>query len=237
MTDRRVRLRPKSGGESYVYGDVGGGSSTAGLLTVLRETGGMVWTTTPQINEAHSVMYDSESPIQSNAVFSSFKSNTNAILNVTGSFHSSTPNEAYYTLACIHFLRSVTKMDSGRIATEITNTQVAVPGAPPPVLLFSGYGDFMFGDIPVIVKSFNMTFPEDVDYVEVPIASDASSFQTKLGKLTRLSGTAVSNKTWVPTKMNITVSLEVQPNPDWMSKTFNLNDFKRGALIKNRRII
>ena len=37
--------------------------------------------------------------------------------------------------------------------------------------------------------------------------------------------------------MNISVSMEQQPVPDYMSKTFSLNDFKRGALIKKRGMI
>lgn len=243
MMDRRVRLRPKPGGENYVYGDLGvtslGGNSTAGLLSILRETNGMVWNFTPTINEQHSIVYDSDTPVHNNASYNSYRSSPNAIFSIVGAFHSSTPAEAYYTLACLHFLRSVSKMDSGRIAASITNPYIAVAGAPPPILLFSGYGDFMYSDIPVIVKNFSFSLPEDVDYVRVPISSSASSFPVKIGYLknSRVAGIDRDDETWVPTKLTLTVQLEQQPTPDWMSKKFNLNDFKRGALIKKRGFV
>lgn len=240
MDDRRVRLRPKPGGENYVYGDLGvtelNGSSTAGLLSILRETGGMVWNITPTISEQRSISYDTESPVHSNASYNSYKTTPNVILNVNGTFVASTPAEAYYNLACVHFLRSVSKMDSGRIAASITNTEIAVAGAPPPILLFSGYGDFIFGDVPVIVKSVTFNYAEDVDYVKVPISSASTSYQVKLGKLNRLSAQR-PDETYIPTKMSIVVTLEQQPMPDFMSKKFNLNDFKRGVMIKNRGVI
>jgi hypothetical protein len=40
-------------------------------------------------------------------------------------------------------------------------------GNPPPILKFSAYGDYVFKNIPVVVKSFSVTLPKEVDYISV----------------------------------------------------------------------
>jgi hypothetical protein len=55
-------------------------------------------------------------------------------------------------------------------------------GNPPIILKFNAYGDYVFKDIPVIVKSYSCDLPQDVDYIacgasHVPIKS---SFNVQL---------------------------------------------------------
>jgi hypothetical protein len=84
-------------------------------------------------------------------------------LTVDGQFSVQNASEGLYAVACIHFLRSVTKMDFGR------SSQTA--GTPPPVLLFDAYGRFMFDSVPVVVTGFGVTLPNDVDYVPVDVSN------------------------------------------------------------------
>ena len=220
--DRRARLRPKPGAETYVYGDL-----QTGILSVLRETNGMVWATTPSIAESHAVKYSSYEPVHSIAKFNNYERTDNVNLQVIGEFYVNNATEARYLLACLHFLRSVTLMDFGRSALA--------PGTPPPVLLFSAYGTHMYDDISVIVKNVSWTMPADVDYIQVPTSGKTQDFSYDLKSVSEFfikKKTEESDRVWVPTKITISLTLEQQPTADWVSKEFNLNKFKNGEMLK-----
>lgn len=222
--DRRARLRPRTGAEDYVYGD----SESTGILSVLRETNGMIWPTTPRISVTQGANYNSTQPTHSIAAYNTFEGTANTTISVSGDFHVGNAIEAYYLMASIHYLRTLTKMDFGRTSST--------RGTPPPVVLFSAYGDFMFNDIPVIVKNTTFEFRDDVDYIQVPISSeDTFPYWGTLSEKNQFYSvfTEKTDKVWVPQVMNINVLLEQQPTGDYVSKTFNLASYKRGDLLKS----
>ncbi len=284
MNDRRVRLRPKDAAATYVYGDLN--QSQPSILTILRSTNGMVWNYTPTIRETRQVNYESQQPVHTNSGYNNYRNTNNTTLSVQGEFFAGTGAEAMYLLACITFLRSVTLMDFGRQAEKYHNPDFGVLGAPPPILLFSAYGRYMYNDIPVVVKSVSFDFAEDVDMIMVPLETQGSTsvsagsaakgalssvikgkanFQTiqqtamnsvksKIASVNSLNVNVFNSKTsdinafynnirvngiqnkenmvYVPQKMTISVQLEQQPTPDFMSKKFNLNAYKRGDLLR-----
>ena len=82
-------------------------------------------------------------------------------------------------------------------------------GAPPPVCQLSGYGEYMFNDIPVVVGNFFYTLNEDVDYIDVPTTGGA--------------------KTTVPTRAELTVEcLPAFSRRD--QAQFTMEDFASGNL-------
>lgn len=283
MNDRRVRLRPKDAAATYVYGDLN--RSQPSILSILRTTNGMVWNYTPTIRESRQVNYESQQPVHTNSGYNNYRNTNNTTLSVQGEFYAGTGSEAMYLLACITFLRSVTLMDFGRQAEQYHNPDFGVLGAPPPILLFSAYGRYMYNDIPVVVKSVSFDFAEDVDMVLVPLTTQGttavsanstigglasniktySNFQTvkqtainsvqsKISASNALNVNVFNTKTsdinafynsirvngiqnqenmvYVPQKMSISLQLEQQPTPDFMSKKFNLNAYKRGDLLR-----
>lgn len=240
MIDRRVRLRPKDGAANYIYGDYGTGSDAQpSLLTMLRATNGLVWNYTPIITEQRTVNYETEQPVHTNSGYNAYKSTGNTLISIQGSFYSNTPMEALYTLACMHFIRSVSLMDFGRLAADSQNPNYAVVGAPPPILLLSGYGRYIYNDIPVILKSYSFNYGDDVQYIQVPIDSSSSTYSYSdsatraFFETIRTTGSQnAQNAVWVPQKMSIAIQLEEQPTPNYMSSTFNLNAFKRGDLMR-----
>lgn len=240
MIDRRIRLRPKDAAANYVYGDFGtGATQQPSILSMLRVTNGMVWNYTPIISEQRNVNYEMDQPVHTNSGYNNYKNTSNTVLTIQGSFYSGTAMEAMYTLACMHFLRSVTLMDFGRAAANSQNPDFAVVGAPPPVLLLSGYGRYIYNDIPVIVKSYSFSYPDDVSYIQVPVDSSVDGFDFSdaatrqyFEDLRNTGTTNPENEVWVPQKMNITIQLEQQPTPDFMTTKFNLNAFKRGELLR-----
>ena len=154
-------------------------------------------------------------------------------------------------MACIHFLRSVTMMNFGQTDPNA--------GTPPPVLIFDAYGPFVFFNLPVIVKSFNVTFPEDVDYVQVNTNGVTSTTtpgsvtpaqqvaaRTVQGRGDRLQdiaaytipakttpGTTTKNtqpyQVWLPSMFKITANLIVQHTPATLRTKFNLPAFVNGS--------
>lgn len=354
MLDRRVRLRPKPAAENYVYGDIQTESTTESafssqnntqkttLLSILRMTNGLVWNFTPNITETMQVNYEMEQPIHTNSGYNNYKNTNNTTITIQGSFYASSGTEALYMLACITFLRSMTKMDFGRRAARTEDPNLARVGSPPPVLLLSAYGRYMYNDIPVIIKSVTFNCTDDVQYILAPVDSSTDIFSWDLpyiqkfyndergvrsnpnngnpvsglgfdwdtlyakdtytpkevgminqraadilneeqsmfsraynpnvsqatsdvytqmtvnngamgmgGKIAANTGASNStsdntssnripnkdNAVWVPQKMSVVVQLEQQPTPDYMSKQFNLNDFKRGSLLRRGGLI
>ena len=163
--NRRVTLKPKPAATSRVLGN--------GLLNPLKETGGLVWPYTPTIQYAPEVQYETISTVHANQDFHVFNRRPAVTLTVEGDFTVQNQKEGQYALAVLHFLRTMTMMNFGE------NDPLA--GTPPPVLLFSAYGQFVFHNVPVIVKGFNMTFPKDVDYVQVRAAGAATSSAPAIG--------------------------------------------------------
>lgn len=148
---RRVSLRPKPAAAARVYGN--------GLLKPLAQTEGLIWPYTPTISYNHNIAYQTVATVHANQDFHIYTNTPAVELQVNGDFSVQNQREGQYALAAIHFLRTMAKMNFG------DNDKDA--GTPPPVLLFDAYGPFVFKDLPVIVKSFQVEFPESVDYVEV----------------------------------------------------------------------
>jgi hypothetical protein len=151
--DRMVSLRPKAAAANRVYGN--------GLLLPLKSRGGLVWPYTPSITYQHPITYEPVSVTHANQDFHIYSRTPAVNIGVTGEFTVQNQQEGAYALAAIHFLRTMAKMNFGE-----TDPQA---GTPPPVLLFNAYGAFMFKDVPVIVKDFNVEFLQDVDYVQVSV--------------------------------------------------------------------
>ena len=238
MIDRRIRLRPKDAARDYVYGDLGDTKNPT-ILSFLRSTNGMVWNYTPIISESRQVNYETEQPVHSNSSYNNYKCTSNTNFTIQGDFYANTAAEGMYLLSCLHFIRSVSLMDFGRKAAANQVENRAVVGAPPPILLLSGYGRYMYNDIPVILKSYTINLANDVSYIQVPVNTSSDTYDfTDKGTRTffqQLRSTGfmnAENEVWVPQKVSVTLQMEEQPTSDFMTKKFNLNDYKTGKLLR-----
>lgn len=241
---RRVRLRAKPGARSIGpasendtgYGVAPGGSSIygiGGIMAPLITTNGMVFPYQPTITWQQDVQYTEMELIHANQDIQAYKRTPSPKFSIDGEFSVQNQAEGKYALACIHFLRTVTKMYFGDSDPN--------RGTPPPVLLFDAYGAYMFNSLPVIVTQFSVGLPKDVDYVPInvsPYTSGSglsSSNQTTIwNKLTESyfpdTGTN-SNIAWLPALFNIQVQLTVQNTPARL-RAFKLEDFRSGALLQ-----
>ena len=131
-------------------------------------------------------------------------------------------------VAVLRFLRGATMMEFG-----IPAAQRGVAGTPPPVLRFNYLGAHMYNNIPVVVTDFSFNMQRDLDYVEVQMPDGGNRGLAGIFN-DALFGEAVvttGNRTYVPTRLELTVSLQIQENTRNVRENFDLNAFKRGDLI------
>jgi hypothetical protein len=132
--------------------------SQGDILKPIKESGGLVFPYTPTITISHNATYTEQALTHQNYQFIAYQNSKVSDIQINGDFFVQDWNEAKYWIAAVHFLRSVTKMYAGK------NEYV---GNPPPILKFSAYGDYVFKNIPVVVKGFSVTLPKEVDYISV----------------------------------------------------------------------
>lgn len=201
VVDHRIRLRPFPDYAETLYGD-------SDLMDILRQTNGVIFPYTPQIGGlSHRANYDATHLVHSNQEHYSYRNSNGLSLTISGDFTASNWTEAAYMLAAYHFLRSCTKMHFGD--SEPTATR----GLPPPPLLLSGYGKFIFNDVPVLLTDASISFDMDSDLVPVHYPAEE---QEPLG--------------WVHVRSTISVSL-VQANTPKRMREFNFREYVSGTLL------
>jgi hypothetical protein len=127
------------------------------VLAPLIASNGMVFPYTPTISISSSASYDDITLTHQNYNFLAYQNSKINEFQISGTFYCETSDQAQYWIAVVHFLRSATKMytgDSGDFS-----------GSPPPILTLNGYGDFVFKNVPVVIKSFTVELPNDTNYI------------------------------------------------------------------------
>jgi hypothetical protein len=157
--------------------------SSSPVLAPLRSAGGLVFPYTPSITISGSALYDEQSMTHQNYQFVYYQNSKAEQIQVVAPFNVEDETQALYWLAAIHMLRSATKMFTG------DDPQA---GNPPPLLRLNGYGDYVFKNVPVVVKSFSVDLPQDVDYINTSVASAISAAGPGgiLGTIAGVSSTA-----------------------------------------------
>ena len=244
-TDWRVTLR-LAPGATYLYND-----AQAGLLQPLKVTNGVIFPYTPAISTAYKANYNAYDLTHSNYRGYFYQNSYVDVINLTATFTAQSTSDAAYVLAVIHFFRSVTKMFYGQDAQR---------GSPPPLVFLSGLGDYQFNNHPCLVQQFNYTLPPDVDYISSGAPNNPGLNLQPLQNLysTTLNAVAptvsrlanaflppgaqnalpaplqslLSNPTYVPTKMDMTLTLLPVQSRQQVSQQFSLKNFANGQLLK-----
>jgi len=239
----RLRLAPQA---KYLYN-----ATNPGILKPLQVTDGVIFPYTPTIATAYKANYSSYDLTHSNYRGYFYQNSYVEPVQITGMFTAQSTNEANYLLAVIQFFRSVTKMFYGQDAER---------GSPPPLTYLTGLGDYQFAELPCVVSQFNYTLPADVDYIRAGSPNQLGVSQVNqrdrqtvttgslFGGLNRLAAAlltkgAIPNTpappslgtnrpTYVPTKMEITITLLPMQSRNQVSKQFSLKEFANGNLIK-----
>ena len=246
--DWRVKLRLAEGAD-YLYRDPK--VSENGILWPLTVTNGVVFPYTPQISTNYAANYNHYDLTHSNYRGYFYQNSYVDEINITATFTAQDTTEANYMLAVIHFFRSVTKMFYGQDANR---------GQPPPLVFLQGLGEFQFNLHPCLVRSFNYNLPNDVDYIRARSPNidgtnllgrrDRSNLPSGPSWLSNLRlGAAglqpggvnpppappslgTTSPTYVPTKLDMTITLLPTQTRSQVSKQFSLKQFANGDLVK-----
>lgn len=244
--DWRVRLQLAPGAD-YLYK----AKDNAGILAPLALTDGVIFPYTPAIEMAYKANYSSYDLTHSNFKGYFYQNSSVDAVNITATFTAQDSAEANYLLAVIHFFRSVTKMFYGQDAER---------GAPPPLVYLSGLGEYQFAEHPCVVSNFAYTLPKEVDYIRARSSfTNGTSLLTKRERqsvpstplgytLNRLASVGLprgampqrlppptlgtNSPTYVPTKIDMTITLLPMQSRKEVSSQFSLKNFANGNLLR-----
>jgi hypothetical protein len=207
-TDWRVKLSIPTNNPAYL---------TSPLLQPLVDSGNsLVFPFTPQVNVTHSATYNSLDTTHNNYAFMAYEHSRVEQITITADFYCETSVDAAYWVAATHYLRSITKMSFGDSVDA---------GQPPPVVKLSGYGAYVFNSVPVVVKTFTMDLPKDVDY----ISASVGGYQDPLD----FGNAFVGGKTsYAPVKSTITIQL-MPIYSRTQQRRFSLDAFVDGVYLGN----
>lgn len=148
-TDLRVKIRVP---DDYLV------RLTRGFKDELYGLNGVIFPYTPSISYEHKAEYSSAQPLHSNFALYFYQRSSVSAISISGKFTVQNEKDAGVYLATLHLLRALTKMRSGGTTGD------ADSGSPPPVCRLDAYGDYMLSNVPVVISSFRVEFPEAVDY-------------------------------------------------------------------------
>jgi hypothetical protein len=188
---------------------------------------------TPQIEYGQEVKYDSYAMSHTNYQTYGYGRTENPSINMTCKFSAHTSEHFNLSAYAIRFLRTYTKMNYGRTDP--------LRGLPPRILRFFAYGNQVFDNVPVVISKFNMTFPEDIDYVKGKIDPNSDLYKdiekvrkpevpTNQPQDNEPENIITTSEMYLPVFFTITIGLLVQQNLYKTVTNFNLEDFASGKL-------
>ena len=159
------RIRVSVGKSSNLFYE----GTEAGILRPLKDTMGVIFPYTPQIQLSYAASYSPLKTTHSNYPAFFYEGSEVSAIQLSGTFTVQNIEEGQYLLAAIYFFRASTKMFYGSGDNA---------GNPPPILFLNGYGSHYLPNVPCVLTSFQHTMPEDVDYVEIPITGGKTRMPT-----------------------------------------------------------
>lgn len=205
----RISVQPSIATQFYY------GSANNALLLPLRETNGVVFPYTPQIQVTHTARYNSQTLTHSNYASYFYEGSEVQSISISGEFTVQNILEGQYLMAAIHFFRSITKMFFG--SGEFV-------GAPPPLVFLNGYGAMYFPNVSCVVTQFSHTMPNDNDYVEIPIGQSMNNYAGN-----RINATN-SLSVRLPTTSTLSIQLQPVYSRQSLAKNWSMKNFARGGV-------
>lgn len=250
--DWRVRLSLAPGAK-YLYKDPSG----AGILAPLFATNGVIFPYTPSIETAYTANYDKYDLVHSNYRGYFYKNSAVNEINIRGTFTAQDTNEAGYMLAVIHFFRSVTKMFYGQDSLRGAPPPLVYLNGlgqyqfnDHPCLV-SNFSYSLPDNVDYIRALAPNNYGNLFSQRERTGAFSTSAFSAVTGRLISagidpsiLSGPPsassivqnvnnVTGATYVPTKIEISITLLPTNTRSQVSQQFSVSEFAKGNLLKN----
>ena len=253
----RLSLAPNSG---YLYQ----ASQVQGILQPLIDTDGVVFPYTPSIQVQYSAHYDNYDLTHSNYKIYQYKNSSVDTIQISCDFTAQDTAEANYLLAVIHFFRSVTKMFYGQDSIPKIGTPPPLcfltglgsfqfDNHP---LVITSFSYNLPTDVDYIRASASATTAAGVNKApaQPPNNTDAISNarlnstnqaidrggvtpNPNFSSTTSIQTPAASDRTptYVPTKMNISISANPIVTRNDISNKFSLRDYATGKLLQGSK--
>ena len=226
-----------------------------GILAPLRATSGVLFPYTPQIDVIHRAEYSEQQLPHSNWKSYHYNGSNVGPIQMQATFTAQDNNEAAYMLAVIHFFRSATKMFYGQ------DVERGVPPPTMFLSAFGAHQynrvpvviqDFNYilpNDVHYVRTAQGTVAPAAIEYADTGsrYTNPLSSARARLAQLgVPFGGRSTSKATssnnggitlgkdssYVPTKIEITLTLLPIPNRAQISTEFSLKDYANGTLLK-----
>lgn len=163
----------------------------------------------PEVTEVRSVEYEALAPPQLPGEFQKYKGTKSVQWTITGMFTARTREEAERNFRYMNALRGWTMPFFGEKQLNTTGGRL---GAPPPVLLFSGWRGLV-GQVPTVITNLSWSWPRDVDWLPTGILDEINQQEVPF-----------------PSVMNVTINL-VESYSAEAFNNFDLIEFKSGRMI------
>ena len=253
--DWRVRISLSIGAD-YLYKV---SPAEQGILAPLAKTDGVVFPYTPTIETSYAANYEKTDLVHSNYRGYFYKNSAVNDISIRGMFTAQDTSEAAYMLAVIHFFRSVTKMfygkDSQRGAppplvylSGFGDYQFA--GHP---CVVSNFNYSLPSDVDYIRANNPNNYGTNLLNRRAAALSSPTPFSGQQARQSILNSvgvffgapptkptqspvtqtvTNINRATYVPTKIEISITLLPMQTRDQISKQFSVKDFANGKLIQ-----
>ena len=254
--DWRVKLRlakGTNGGANYFYN-----SNDPGILAPLAATDGIIFPYTPSIQILYAADYNQYHPTHSNYQHYFYKGSKVGEVVMTATFTAQDTEEANYLLAVIHFLKSASKMFYGQDTERgspppllfLTGLGDFQFNEAPCVI--SQFNYMLPNDVDYIRANVQQIRAGTLQYdlrnknTGAALTSWSSSINRILttpgltigaeNPISRLSGQTANlsseNATYVPTKIEMTITMLPVQNRLQVSEEFSLKEYANGKLIQ-----
>jgi hypothetical protein len=253
----RLSLAPNA---NYLYADKTtgpDGSPNAGILLPLAATNGVIFPYTPAISTSYKANYNNYDLTHSNYRGYYYQNSFADAITVNAVFTAQNTSEANYLLAVIHFFRSVTKMFYGQSQNLGSPPPVCFLNGfgqyqfnKHPVLVTQF--NYM---LPADVDYIRAGSSNNLQLNQTQLTAKTNTLNPSLSSVQRLATsflsigaksatpaptqpvtsnatTANNNPTYVPTKMEIVLTLLPIQSRAQVSQQFNLQTFASGQLLK-----
>ena len=245
----RLSLAPNS---DYLYNATG-----AGILAPLTATNGVIFPYTPNISTTYTADYEKYNLIHSNYRGLFYKSSSVGDVQIRATFTAQDTREAAYLLAVIHFFRSVTKMFYGQDAQrgtppplvylsgygdqQFSNHSCVVSAfnysLPNEVDYIRTNAPNNFGPNMSNRQTPRTTSPGGINFsgairLANALLNKGATPQTPAQNPLRSYVNNTNECTYVPTKMEIDITLIPVQTRSQVSKQFSLEKFATGQLLK-----
>lgn len=140
----------------------------------------IIFNVRPQLNETRSANYSTVELLHHPSDILKYQKTSARTWSFSATLVSRTPEEAKQNLQYTNWIRAWVMPYYGEGTANSIKSHSSRLGAPPPILKLTAYGNQMIGPVPVVLESYDISWPADVDYIQTSYDDSAVPFPVVL---------------------------------------------------------